>query len=148
MQEPNGLGSVDSEQRLDHINVRPLQPDTAAANEVRAALRGGPEEQTPGQRGFAKGVVIAAEDVADAAVVDIRFDQKTRRQVKAGAAPEQRRFPLLRVRVAEPGAADRAEDEGPRFLCPSWRSGEADNEDKAENPGNQRERHAPECANR
>ena len=49
--------------------------------------------------------------------------------------------------MAEPGAADRAKDDGLTLLSPDWPSEQADTKRDAENAGNYREHHAYECAN-
>ena len=88
MQEPDSLGPVDPKRRIVDIGVRPLQPCAAARDEVGAAVRCGPEQQTPSKRGFCEVVMVAAEDVSDPSAMDIPLDHKKRRQVKTAAAPE------------------------------------------------------------
>ena len=97
MKEPDRFGSVDPKPRIVGIGVRPLESRAAAGDEVGAAVRCGPEQQTPGERGFREVVMLAAEDVADAGRVDVTLDHETRRQVKADGASEYRRIPLPRV---------------------------------------------------
>jgi hypothetical protein len=55
--------------------------------------------------------MVAAEDVADAAPVNVPLDHETRRQKEADASPEDWRIPLLGIGVADPGEAQRAEDD-------------------------------------
>jgi len=128
VKEPDRFGSVDPKPRIVGIGVRPLQACAAAGDEVGVAVRCGPEQQTPSERGLREVVMVAAEDVADAGGVDITLDHKTRRQLKADGAAEYRRVPLLRISVAERGAPDRADDDGPVLLSPDGCSEQADNQ--------------------
>src|SRR6185369_8043002 len=114
--EPIRFGSVDPKPRVVGVGVRPLQSCAAAGDEMSVAVRCGPEQQTPGERGLREVVMVAAEDVADAGGVDITLDHKTRRQVKTDGAAEYRRVPLLGVSVAERGAPDCANHDGPALL--------------------------------
>ena len=67
VKEPDRFRSVDPKRRIVGIGVRPLQSCAAAGDEVGAAVRCGPEQQTPSERGFREVVMVAAEDVADRA---------------------------------------------------------------------------------
>jgi hypothetical protein len=133
VQQPVRFSAVDPKRRNVGIGVRPLQSCAAADNEVGAAVRCRPEQQTPGERGLREVVVVAAEDVADVGGVDITLDHKTRRQVKTDGAPEYQRVPLLRVSVAQPGASDRAHDNGPSSLSPDRPGEKGENQRDAAN---------------
>ena len=93
MQEPDRLGPVDPKRRIVNIGVRPLQSCATARDEVGAAVRRGPEQQTPGKHGFCEVVVVAAEDVTDAAAVDIPSTTRSGVRWKPTPPPNSGAFP-------------------------------------------------------
>jgi hypothetical protein len=117
MQEPYRLDVIDSpDGRFVELGVRPLQRQAAASHKVDPSTTWRTDQQTSRQCDFAENVILAPKDVVHTCTVNMAFDDKARGQVKGHPSSENRRVPLLRVGVADGGAANLTEDHRPAIL--------------------------------